>query len=249
MSMAHSMESLHLGVSPNSKTIVLVRHGESEAQAAKSNGISRTDPSLRDCSITRKGRKQAEDFCKQWGSAPQPDLIVVSPLKRALETSFLCFPGDEIKRVMHPSIAEVGSKIPENMPRSVKALDRDRDLLHFPAWQTIDKGHLPTDWPECTVPTLPQFTLWLEQLPHAHIVVVCHHNIIQSLLGVTRKTRPMLAEARKSFSRIPNCVGIQCTLQRNMHMPGPFLMSELERNALMYVASSPTTLETTTTTT
>ena len=127
--------------------VILIRHGESEAQTARLSGMSRSNPLLRDCGITSKGRSQANKLRESW-IGPQPDLIVVSPLKRALETAYICFPPDSLF-IINPSIAEVGSKVPENNPRSLGELEKDNALAFHTAWVRINLNFLlDFDFPE-----------------------------------------------------------------------------------------------------
>merc|ERR1711865_1340968 len=48
------------------KHVVLVCHGESDGQTAKSRGLPRSHESLLDCGLTRKGWTQAYSLNKTW---------------------------------------------------------------------------------------------------------------------------------------------------------------------------------------
>lgn len=72
------------------KTLYLIRHAESEGQAAGRRGLDRQhDPRLRDCPLTDLGVTQAatniESTLGPDGMA-QIELVVTSPLTRALQT-------------------------------------------------------------------------------------------------------------------------------------------------------------------
>lgn len=185
--------------------IILVRHGESKGQASRSSGILRTDPSLRDCGITRKGVIQARALIEELEDL-NPDLVVCSPLKRAIQTALIAFP-DADRLIMYPSLSEQGSKLPENQPRPLSQLTRDSDLACIPAFSTIDLSQMPTSWPEghdprrqnaCSI--LP----WLESRPEKTIVIVCHMNTILDLIRQS--------DLRKLHPRIENCRPIECVL-------------------------------------
>ena len=72
------------------KKIYLMRHAHSEAQDCKRKGISRDDDSLLDCHITKFGEFQAKTA---WAEDDLPDLVVVSPLTRAIQTALIAFEG------------------------------------------------------------------------------------------------------------------------------------------------------------
>lgn len=187
------------------KRIVLVRHGESEGQACSSQGISRSDPVLLDCGLTRKGISQAKGM---WpGSFPKPELIVTSPLKRALLTTLLAFPANDTKIVCHPSIRERGSKIPENRLRPLPLILEDEELSFRPGFAEIDftlVAGAPMEEPDGGEANrayggLEGFVRWLAAREETNIVVVCHHNVILQLLAGQR-VRPV------------NCVPVVCLL-------------------------------------
>merc|ERR1711871_497855 len=133
------------------KTIVLVRHGESQGQTCKSRGLNRKDPSLRDCDLTRLGQQQAKTVQQLLSCTPQ--LIVTSPLTRALHTTLLAFgPCSGASEwlapvVAHPNIIERGSGIPENMPSSLSTLFRS-PLSAVPGFSDIDFSLIPDGWPD-----------------------------------------------------------------------------------------------------
>mmetsp|Transcript_28626 Transcript_28626/g.77521 ORF Transcript_28626/g.77521 Transcript_28626/m.77521 type:complete len:234 (+) Transcript_28626:195-896(+) len=131
------------------KNIVLIRHGESLGQSAHRNGISRKDPSLVDCFLSREGVRQAialrSDPVLQ---AYKFDLICTSPLTRAIATCVLAF-GDTVENEMdvepppppssnqgsrptkfiaHSNITEVGREhkvLPENIARDIPTVKSD----------------------------------------------------------------------------------------------------------------------------
>eukprot|EP00961_Rhodomonas_salina_P272016 3675730-Rhodomonas_salina.1 len=123
-----------------SKQVVLVRHGESEGQTSAARGLSRDDPALLDCPLTAKGMQQARAL---WSTGfATPELIVTSPLKRALQTTLLAFPANTAPMVCYPGIKECGGldgyQIPENIQRPVAQLKQDADLALFEHWPAVD---------------------------------------------------------------------------------------------------------------
>jgi broad specificity phosphatase PhoE len=151
------------------------------------------DPKLYDTRLTEAGEKQAlgqQALCSRLHPAPQ--LLVCSPLRRALRTAELAFSG-----------------LPPFVPRVVTALCRER-LYHssdvgrspevvkaeFPAWAGWEQ--LPEVWwhaagdppdplahdpePEdAFLERCRQFTLWLAARPETSIAVVTHWGVIEAL--------------------------------------------------------------------
>ena len=180
------------------KRIMLVRHGESEGQAWRQLGMtSRKDRRLLDAKLTRKGCKQATDCGRlHWKHGKQPELIVMSPLTRAIETACLMFPkgsafeGKPGRMLIHPDTAEVGTGIPENQGRTWDVLSNDGALSCLPIFHSIDTSMLPDAWPESTKKMSygdknKALLHWLAAQPENDIVMVCHCNFILSFTSLT----------------------------------------------------------------
>ena len=76
------------------RRMYLIRHGESKGQRASSRQARRTDEKLVDCGLTRNGMEQAK-FIPQLMALEGVDpiqLVVTSPLTRAIHTTLLAFP-------------------------------------------------------------------------------------------------------------------------------------------------------------
>ena len=176
------------------KTVSLIRHGYSQGQAAAKNGLDRkTDKSLRDCNLTERGMEEAREiptlFTKEELSAIQ--LVYSSPLTRALHTAVLGFPNNNIR--VHFELREIGTKAPENIPRSMEYVlddlhpsleDRDENLF-------IDVETLrPRNWPRDHTPDVirkervRKFFQWLyKETEEINVVIVCHYNVIRAALS------------------------------------------------------------------
>lgn len=170
------------------KTVYLMRHAESEGQASKKNGIERTDKSLLDCRITKIGEVQAR---YSWDdNKVLPELIVVSPLTRAIQTALIAFEKYRIPTVCHPDLRESGSsKLPENTFRGVEDLFNDKKLKKYHGFREIDFGLLEmgVSFPETprkkTVKYLYDDLLtWLYKRPEKTILLVTHYNVIKNIL-------------------------------------------------------------------
>ena len=134
------------------KQVYLLRHGESEAQVHSrvTSEYSRTrDPALKDCALTRRGVDQAKragsslvEYLDTSIDGEPLDLIVVSPLTRALQTALLMCKGargelDDVPIIVLPAIAEAGN-IMENHRRTADELRCDRKLTMFPRFESFD---------------------------------------------------------------------------------------------------------------
>lgn len=173
------------------KLVYLVRHGESQGQAAKRHGMDRRrDPRLLDAGLTKIGVDQAVAIPEKMGREAHENvqLVVSSPLTRALHTALLGFSTKPI--LIHYDLAELGSKVPENKPRNMKSVMKDlSDVVLGP----IDYVSLQPDlWPpkanynsrETKTKRVRAAFSWLyEQREEDVLAVVCHFGIIQAALG------------------------------------------------------------------
>ena len=118
----------------NAKVLYLIRHGESQGQVAKHNGLDRKrDPSLIDAGLTNKGWGQAKQIPHLLGTETMSsiDLVVSSPLTRALHTALVGFQDrrEDSSFVLHYDIREIGSSIPENIPRPIENVIHDLKVI------------------------------------------------------------------------------------------------------------------------
>jgi len=186
------------------KTIHLVRHGRTEM-----NDYLRehhwadpdfVDPMMIDTKLTEMGEAQARALAATVASLdPRPELIVASPLRRALRTAELAF-------------GERGDGELGDVPRVVCALARERvfhgsDIgrvvselrVDHPGWDLSDVGDDAPWWytPEGRDPfttadlepvevferRMEEFRCWLDARPERSIVVVSHWGVCYSLTG------------------------------------------------------------------
>jgi broad specificity phosphatase PhoE len=171
--------------------ILCIRHGQSAYNAAfEETGI---DPILPDARLTPKGEAQVLAARETMRDVPI-DLVITSPLTRALQTTMGIFAG-------HPS----------NPRFIVEALHRERaesscDIGRAPAlllaeYPTMDFGHLPDVWwhalgepdsrgiivepLETMMERLSLFRKFLAARPERNIAVVGHGTFFHHLTGVS----------------------------------------------------------------
>lgn len=215
-----------LPVNPDlpTKTIYLIRHGQSQGQAAKHNGLDRkTDQRLRDCGLTKQGESEAMGIGDRFTieELQSLELVLSSPLTRALHTAILAFPTKNI--LVNFDLREVGCKVPENIPRAINAVIRDLDeVLSYRDEQLLfDVTSLqPKDWPRDYSPRVIKMERirrvfeWLyHERPETIIAVVCHYNVIRSAVTDGEQLRPM------------NATPIRCKLHAN----GDLLLEDTNR--------------------
>ena len=175
---------------PGSRRTLCIRHGQSTANVAwDETGI---DPGLPDARLTPTGEAQVRD-ARALLRDRRFDLVVVTPLTRALQTASGLFEG-------HPSNPRV----------VVEALHRERlessgDVGRLPAhlaaeYPALDLAHLPDIWwhaegepgqngfhPEPLETTLARvelFRAFLARRPERDVAVVGHGTFFYHLTGV-----------------------------------------------------------------
>eukprot|EP00928_Gymnodinium_smaydae_P001140 TRINITY_DN10414_c0_g1_i2.p1 TRINITY_DN10414_c0_g1~~TRINITY_DN10414_c0_g1_i2.p1 ORF type:complete len:244 (+),score=46.74 TRINITY_DN10414_c0_g1_i2:60-791(+) len=193
------------------KRVTLIRHGESAAQGFKRR--ERWNPSshhLRDVALAPAGELQAANL--RLDGEP-PELVVCSPLTRAVQTALLAFGTSKVPIVAHPCLREaapraygaVGSpQQPECRGRPVNELVADGRLPEVARvdWSLMPPGSEPW-WSEVVESEeefeqrLSSFSAWLSDRPETSFAVVCHFYVIQTLLKV-------------KGLKVQNCLPIAC---------------------------------------
>mmetsp|Transcript_133333 Transcript_133333/g.414612 ORF Transcript_133333/g.414612 Transcript_133333/m.414612 type:complete len:341 (+) Transcript_133333:19-1041(+) len=194
------------------KKVFFVRHGESESNILFDKGRKQEARSLPDPHLSDKGRRQAgrvaqdpllADVLAQAGAGRggPPLLVVVSPLRRALQTLTEALggwlarrhaAGAPVRIELCPDIQEHGTgdrtyACDRGRPASVLREEFAEELpgLRFDS--------LPEDWCEepkggrgrseaAVAARLARFTEWLQRQPEATVIVVGHSNVFFSLL-------------------------------------------------------------------
>lgn len=162
-----------------------MRHAHSEAQDCKRKGIPRDDDSLLDCHITKLGEFQAKTA---WVEDDLPDLVVVSPLTRAIQTALIAFEGFDIPMICHPGLKEKGDKLPENIRREKGELIRDKKLNQYEAFADIDFSLVIEEkvWSMSKKSKRVNFAHdslieWLKRRKEERILLVTHYKVIKDL--------------------------------------------------------------------
>ena len=175
--------------------VLLIRHGEGTHNLRSCGGS--TDPyQTLDPRLTDKGRRQAAEL-RGVAALHDAQLVVVSPLSRAIETAAIAFGGGggaSMDRAP-PTAGQRFCLCPLHSERWSNLCDQGRpksELAHdFPfirEWEhfdALDELWTPTeetdrDW---EARRLPAFVAWLRARPEAKIAVIGHGAYFQRLVG------------------------------------------------------------------
>lgn len=192
------------------KLIYLIRHGESMGQRA-TRKARESDPSLIDCGLSPTGIQQAKLLHETLNGAV--DLVVCSPLTRALETALLVFSSVEI--LCHYHLREIGSRYTENCPRPMSQVLQDLEKKDYDISQVNVTMLQPQNWPEHhdVSPSIirrrdhiPSVLKWLAMArPERVIAIVCHYHVIRAALSRSDGSLDESIQPR-------NCLPIACHL-------------------------------------
>ncbi|KAJ1626302.1 histidine phosphatase superfamily [Pavlovales sp. CCMP2436] len=209
------------------KRVMLVRHGHTEMNAFihRLNIVARLtpgfeDPMMIDTRLTETGERQAEgagrtlqvahDMLEPGGRV---QLVVCSPLTRALKTAELAFAhaGGNVPRIVHPLCAERrwhGSDLGRERP----VLEREFPGCDFSllpsrgSWGYAresepethpEGGPIPEESEPAFIARMQAFHAWLDSRPEQRIAVVTHWGVIYALSGVP----------------VPNCDVLDCRFE------------------------------------
>lgn len=165
------------------KKVYFVRHAESE------HNILPYDVRLRDPSLSQHGRRQAKALGQQFPYLEDVDLIVCSPMKRAISTAIIAF-GDHLRArkaelIALPELQELsakpcdtGSSLPELL---TEFREEPLDLSLVPYdWDSKDRLWSPTE--HRTLARMARARAWLRDRPENNILVIGHAHCLQLLV-------------------------------------------------------------------
>merc|ERR1740123_780317 len=190
-------------------TVVLVRHGKSEAQAAGHKGLDRHSDQFLDCKLAKSGVDQAK-MLRPFLSEISPPLIYVSPLTRAIQTYSYMRNGPDFPTtvIADPRISELSEgNVPENTGRSEDEIKADWVVMQMEdAVNEIDFSAIQGDDPWWNSSksrnqrnqNIQEFLNDIQSRQEPIIVVVCHYNVIRRM--TQNRVRPS------------NCVAYTCKM-------------------------------------
>ena len=176
------------------KTIHFIRHAQSAHNArvleVTNEDSVRMDPALRDAPLTALGQAQATALRSDIAGLPEIELVVTSPLTRAIQTTLAGFDGhpaprlvEQLHREHQDSFCDIG--------RAPAALAADFPTLRFDhlddPWWHEDPDH-DAPFVRETLDALQQrvsaFADWLSDRPERVIAVVGHGTFLRTLTDV-----------------------------------------------------------------
>jgi glucosyl-3-phosphoglycerate phosphatase len=182
-----------------SKTVHLIRHGQSQFNAAF-DSIARVDPMIFDPHLTDLGIAQAQALAepKRWAGV---ELVVVSPLTRAIQTAKQAFAGHTAPwhvEALHREKCDHSGDI----GRRRAALQADFPELGFdhlddPWWHHDPKrpDAIAQEPEVLLLARVSAFRTWLGARPETEIAVVGHGTFLHRLTGVAFKNCEVVTRA------------------------------------------------------
>ena len=168
-------------------TVVLIRHGQSTFNAHYE--ATGTDPGHVDARLTEIGHQQAAAARQRMAGFPRPELVISTPLTRALQTTLAIFGGTGIPvdvtshhREQLESFCDVG-RTPAELAAEFPGLAFDH--LDDPWWHNgpIDDRGLPVEPHAVFSERVTSFAQWLAAHPSATVAVVGHGTFFRHLTG------------------------------------------------------------------
>jgi broad specificity phosphatase PhoE len=167
----------------SSKTLFLIRHGQSIANRDYDESIA-----YRDAGLTEQGIAQAKALHKELQEL-ELDLVVVSPLTRALQTCQYALPPSYSGPILVlPEIAEICSSyyscgqkrsvIQPKFPSSFDWSNVSMDEIWW--WQYDQKHHMETN--EYQKKRIEKFRHFIQERPEKRIAVFSHGDYLYEFL-------------------------------------------------------------------
>ena len=192
---------------PPPRMVSFVRHGEAEhnARRGQPNAMSVLDPAL-----TRRGEEQARELAAAVRDSGRSfDVVVTSPLRRAMQTAKLAFghlEADGCEFVVSPLHTESGRRYRAQQGRSRSTLRSEFPTWDFSGlvsvgpeasltWTTAARGGAGYMHPKPPSRRLGQFRRFLLALERSkRVVVVGHSGTLLKLVGRKMKNCEMVLD-------------------------------------------------------
>jgi broad specificity phosphatase PhoE len=174
------------------KRIHFIRHAQSRHNAlaltAPDDDVLRRDPGLRDAPLTELGQRQAQALAQEIAPLREIELVVVSPLTRAIQTTLAAFDGHPAPRLVEAlhrehldSWCDIGQP-PAALARAFPMLDFGH--LDDPWWHAVDGAEPYVQEPFETFDSrVAAFADWLRARPEGCVAVVGHGTFLRRLTG------------------------------------------------------------------
>lgn len=150
------------------------------------------DSGIIDAELSPKGISQAKSFSPSLQSH-NFDLIICSPLTRALQTLNLCLPNNTHKTLITPLIKERTDRLSDTGKslETLKSQYPNYEFLHFDSNVWPDSSSFIPEKNEEFLLRIQKFRIFLAERQEKNILLVTHGNFIKFLFG--------------SWLMVPNC--------------------------------------------
>uniref|UniRef100_A0A6U5YYN4 Histidine phosphatase family protein n=1 Tax=Guillardia theta TaxID=55529 RepID=A0A6U5YYN4_GUITH len=175
--------------------ILLIRHGLSVANTQKDVFFGSCDERFIDAGLSPVGRRQAEALSPVL-EAFKPDLILSSPMRRAIQTCMLALEGSPSSPpiVLHPTAMECAGEGHENEGRVVEQISQDVEFQCFAHWRKVNLQEMPDGaWWEEERERIKQaggrkaqarsLVSWLKHRSERKIAVFTHWGLVEAFSG------------------------------------------------------------------
>ncbi|MDM7255489.1 MAG: histidine phosphatase family protein [Paracoccus sp. (in: a-proteobacteria)] len=175
------------------KKIHFIRHAQSchnaRAATVEDEDIVRRDPALRDARLTAAGQDQAKTLAVETAGLRDIELVVVSPLTRAIQTTmaaFVAHPAPRLIEALHrekqESYCDIG-RAPQELAQEFP--DFGFDHLDDPWWfdGPLDGAPYPRETQTAFEQRVARFADWLSARPEHCLAVIGHGTFLRHLTG------------------------------------------------------------------
>ena len=155
-----------------------------------------------DARLTPFGEEQSASLQAVLAGLPHPELVLVSPLSRTIQTARIAFAAAAapVAMVSEELIRERNGAHPCDRRRAVTALRADFPGVDFSALTETDETWTPAREPwERTVGRASAFLHRLAALPQRTVAAVTHNDFLQALLLEAPELRAMDPALRRTF--------------------------------------------------
>ena len=206
------------------KKIIFIRHANSKCNSYKGTvSERRVDKDLLDSPLTELGKTEALQLKKELWDSDKIDLVVSSPLSRAMETAGLVFPDRDIKllNILAETVGgwgDVGLLYEDRLCRNsdLSTIRWDKSDMTYGVgdswhtnklWNLIDEGGLKNARPyeniESTNNRIQLFWKWIANTEGYNSIAVITHS---KLLGrPTNDYGILLSRAKSTNKEFKNC--------------------------------------------
>jgi broad specificity phosphatase PhoE len=184
-----------------------------------------------DARLTPIGEEQSATLQPVLAALPHPEIVLVSPLSRTIQTALIAFAGaaSPVSLVCEELVRERNGAHPCDRRRPTAELRRDFPSVDFsPLRAEADDTWTPAREPwEGTVGRATAFLHKLAALPQSTVACVTHNDFLQALLLEAPELRAMDPALRKKFANA-ECMPLWFVFSESLPQGDPMSHKELQ---------------------